>query len=101
MWDYAPNYLALGQNGSLEAVVLMGAAALDYGQLHGDWDWFNRLLAFIVQDNLVVLNQAQIHAITAACDQAGAANLVRLRYADYDRDSSQYVRGPGPGRPGE
>ena len=23
LWDYAPNYLALGQNGSLEAVVLM------------------------------------------------------------------------------
>ena len=45
----------------------------------------------MVRDNLVVLNQAQIHAITAACDQAGAANLVRLRYADYDRDSSQYV----------
>ena len=89
-WDYAPNYLAAGQMGSLEAVVLMLGVALEYARLQGDWDWFNRLLAFILRDNLVVLNQAQIRTITAACDQAGAANLVRLRYADYDRDSSKY-----------
>ena len=96
LWDYAPNYLALGQMGSLEAVVLMLTAALDYGRIYGDWDWFNRLLNLMVRDNLVVLNQAQIYAITAACDQGGAANLVRLRYADYDRDSSQYVEASDP-----
>ena len=78
------------QMGSLEALVLMLEVALDYARLQGDWDWFNRLLAFILRDNLVVLNQAQIRTVTAACDQAGAANLVRLRYADYDRDSSNY-----------
>ena len=89
-WDYAPNYLMNQQMGSLEALVLMLEVALDYARLQGDWDWFNRLLAFILRDNLVVLNQAQIRTVTAACDQAGAANLVRLRYADYDRDSSNY-----------
>ncbi|MFI5331429.1 MAG: hypothetical protein ACHQ2F_10430 [Desulfobaccales bacterium] len=89
-WDYAPNYLMNQQMGSLEALVLMLEVALTYARLQGDWDWFNRLLAFILRDNLVVLNQAQIRTITAACDQAGAANLVRLRYADYDRDSSNY-----------
>ena len=89
-WDYAPNYIMNQQMGSLEALVLMLEVALAYAGLRGDWDWFNRLLAFILRDNLVVLNQAQIRTITAACDQAGAANLVRLRYADYDRDSSDY-----------
>ena len=55
MWSYAPNYLAMGQMGSLEAVVLMLGGALEHGKLQGDWDWFNRLLAFMVRDNLVVL----------------------------------------------
>jgi hypothetical protein len=90
MWDYAPNYLAAGQMGTLEAVVLMLGVALEYSKLQGDWDWFNRLLAFILRDNLVVLSPAQLCTVTAACDQAGAANLVRLRYADYNRDSSKY-----------
>ncbi|MCX5890970.1 MAG: hypothetical protein NTY36_16220 [Deltaproteobacteria bacterium] len=90
MWSYAPNYLAMAQMGSLEAVVLMLGGALEHGKIQGDWDWFNRLLAFMVRDNLVVLSPAQIRTVTAACDQAGAANLVRLRYADYDQDSSKY-----------
>jgi len=90
MWSYAPNYLAMAQMGSLEAVVLMLHGALEHGKLQGDWEWFNRLLAFMVRDNLVVLSPAQIRTVTAACDQAGAVNLVRLRYADYDRDSSNY-----------
>ncbi len=89
-WEYAPNYIMNQEMGSLEALVLMLEVALAYARLQGDWDWFNRLLAFILRDNLVVLNQAQIRTVTAACDQAGAANLVRLRYADYDRDSSNY-----------
>jgi hypothetical protein len=89
-WDYAPHYLALGQMGSLEAVVLMLGGALEYARTQGDWDWFNRLLAFIIRDNLVALSPAQIRTLTAALEAAGAANLVRLRYADYDRDSSKY-----------
>ncbi len=96
LWDYAPHYLAAGQMTTLEAVVLMLGGALEYGKLHGDWDWFNRLLAFMVADNLVVLEQSQLRRLTAACDQAGAANLVRLRYADHDRDAGKYceVRDP-------
>lgn len=90
LWDYAPHYLALGQMTTLEAVVLMLAGALEYGKLHGDWDWFNRLLAFMVADNLAALSQSQLRRVSAACDQAGAANLVRLRYADYDQDTSKY-----------
>jgi hypothetical protein len=89
-WDYAPHYLAMSQVATLEAVVLMLAGALEYGKLHGDWDWFNRLLAFMVTDNLVALSQSQLRSVSAACDQAGAANLVRLRYAGYDQDSSKY-----------
>ncbi len=89
-WTQAPNYIMNQEMGSMEALVLMLEVALDSARLQGDWDWFNRLLAFILRDNLVVLNQAQIRTVTAACDQAGAANLVRLRYADYDRDSSNY-----------
>jgi len=90
LWDYAPHYLTASQMGTLEAVVLMLGAALEYGKLQGDWDWFNRLLSFILRDNLTVLTQAQIRRLTAACAQAGRANLVRLRYADYDRDSGKY-----------
>jgi hypothetical protein len=90
LWDYAPHYLATGQMGTLEAVVLMLGAALEYGKAGGGWDWFNRLLSFIVRDNLVALTPAQIRAVTAYYDQVGAANLVRLRFADYDRDSSKY-----------
>jgi hypothetical protein len=90
MWRYSPNYLAMGQMGSLEAVVLMLAGALELGKLRGEWDWFNRLLAFIIRDNLAVLAPEHLKTVTAACDQTGAANLVRLRYADYDQDSSKY-----------
>lgn len=90
LWDYAPNYLAAGQMGSLEALVQMLAGALEYGKLRADWEWFNRLISFILRDNLVVLSPMQIRSVTAAFDEAGAANLVRLRYADYDADSGKY-----------
>lgn len=89
-WEYAPNYIMSQEMGSMEALALMLEVALDYARLQDDWDWFDRLLAFVLRDNLVVLSQAQIRTITAACDQAGAANLVQLRYANFDRDSSNY-----------
>jgi hypothetical protein len=91
LWDYAPNYLAMRQMGSLEAVVLMAGAALEYALAQGDWTWFQRLLRFILLDNLAVLSPSQIKTLTAACDQAGLKNLVRLRYADYDRDNARYA----------
>jgi hypothetical protein len=91
VWDYAPHYLFLSQMGSLEAVVLMAGAALEYGQAFGDWTWFERLLRFILVDTLGVLRASQIAAISASYELAGVNNLVRVRYADYDQDNSKYA----------
>jgi hypothetical protein len=77
--------------GSLEAVVLMAGAALDYGKLSGDWTWFDRLLRFVLTDNLMRLSPAQIRDLALSYDLAGLKNRVRLRFADYDRDNSKYA----------
>ncbi len=90
-WEYAPHYLCLRQMGSLEAVVSMAAAAVEYAVAGGDWTWFKRLLNFILSDDLVVLTASQIKSLTVAYDQAGLKNLVRVRYADYDRDDRKYA----------
>ncbi len=91
VWDYAPYYLSMRQMGSLEGVALMLGAALEYGKAQGDWVWFQRLLRFILVDNLLALAPSQIRSLTLAYDQAGVKNLVRLRYADYDRDNAKYA----------
>ena len=91
VWDYTPHYLTLSQMGTLEGVVMMLAAALEYGQARGDWAWFERLLAFVLLDQLVVLGPSQIRSLTLAYDQAGVKNLVRVRYADYDQDPGKYI----------
>jgi hypothetical protein len=91
VWDYVPHYLCLAQMGSLEGVVLMLGAALEYAKLQGDWTWFQRLLRFIILDNLVELAPGQIRSLTMSYDLEGIKNLVRLRYADYDQDNSQYA----------
>ena len=38
----------MSQMGSLEAVVSMLGAALEYAKGTGDWTWFQRLLHFIL-----------------------------------------------------
>jgi hypothetical protein len=90
-WANAPHYLTMAQMGTLEGVVLMLGAALEYAKIHGDWTWWQKLLDFIILDNLVVLGPSQIRALTAASDQAGLRNVVRVRYADYDRDNRKYA----------
>jgi hypothetical protein len=91
LWENAPNYLAMRQMGSLEGVVLMLGAALEYAKIHGDWAWWQKLLDLIVVDNLAALAPAQIRSLTAAYEQTGLKNVVRLRYADYDQDNSKYA----------
>jgi hypothetical protein len=91
VWEYAPHYVFMRQMGSLEAVVLMAGAALDYGKLSGDWTWFDRLLRFVLTDNLMRLSPAQIRDLALSYDLAGLKNRVRLRFADYDRDNSKYA----------
>jgi hypothetical protein len=90
-WGNAPHYLTMAQMGTLEGVVLMLGAALEYAKIHKDWTWWRRLLDFIVRDQLVVVGPDQIRSLTAAYDQAGPKNLVRVRYADYDRDNRKYA----------
>ena len=91
IWDYAPHYLALAQMGSLEGVVCMLGGALEYAKRQGDWVWFQRLLKFILVDNLVALAPEQLRSLTLSYDLEGVKNLVRLRYGDYDRYNSQYA----------
>jgi hypothetical protein len=91
VWDNAPNYLAMSQMGTLEAVVAMAGAALEYGKGTGDWTWWQNLLDFILQDHLVTLNPAQIRSLTLAYEQHGPKNLVKVLYANYDQDNTKYA----------
>ncbi len=91
VWDYAPNYLAMRQVGTLEAVVAMLGAALEYAKAKGDWTWWQRLLDFILRDNLTALAPSQVRSLTTAYQPAGVKNLVRVFYADYDRDNRHYT----------
>lgn len=91
VWDNAPNYLAMRQMGTLEAVVAMAGAALEHGKGTGNWTWWQNLLDFIVQDHLVGLNASQIRSLTLAYEQTGLKNLVRVLYANYDQDNTKYA----------
>ncbi|MGA9754216.1 MAG: hypothetical protein WBV23_03650 [Desulfobaccales bacterium] len=91
VWEYVPNYLAMSQMGTLEAVVAMLGAALEHGKATGEWTWWQTLLDFILLDNLVGLSSSQIRALTLAYEQTGSKNLVRVLYADYDTDNDKYA----------
>ncbi len=91
IWEYVPNYLAMSQLGTLEAVVAMLGAALEYGKATGEWTWWQRLLDFVLADHLVGLSPAQLRSLTLTYEQAGLKNLVRVLYADYDQDNDKYA----------
>jgi hypothetical protein len=91
VWDYAPNYMFMRQMGTLEAVVVMLGAALEYGKGDGEWTWWQRLLDFVLLDNLVGLSPSQIRSLTLAYEETGPKNLVRVLYADYDQDNTKYA----------
>jgi hypothetical protein len=90
IWDYAPHYVFSREMGSLEALVLMAGAALHYAKACGDWSWFDRLVRFVLTDRLVLLDSAQIRSLTTSHHLAEGKNVVRLYFADYDRDNSKY-----------
>jgi len=90
IWEYAPNYVFVERMGSTEALVLMLGAALAHGQGTGDWAWFEQLWRFMLTDNLVSLDASRIQSLSAGYQLAGAKNLVRVYYADYDQDNSRY-----------
>jgi hypothetical protein len=91
VWDNAPNYLAMRQMGTLEAVVAMAGAALEHGKASGDWSWWQSLQDFILQDHLVRLSASQIRSLTLAYEQSGSKNLVQVLYANYDQDNTKYA----------
>lgn len=91
VWDYAPHYLFSRQMGSLEAVVLMAGVALEWARQSGDWEWFDRLVGFMLTDNRVALHPSQISRLCLSQSAAGLKNVVRLRYADFDQDPEKYV----------
>ena len=91
VWEYAPNYLAMSQMGTLEAVAAMLGAALEYGKATAEWTWWQRLLDFVLVDHLVGLSLSQMRSLTLAYEQTGPKNLVRVLYADYDQDNDKYA----------
>ena len=91
VWEYVPNYLIMSQLGTLEAVAAMLGAALEYGKATAEWTWWQRLLDFVLLDNLVGLSPAQIRSLTLSYEQTGPKNLVRVLYADYDQDNDKYA----------
>ena len=91
IWEYAPNYLAMRQMGTLEAVTAMLGAALEYGKATGEWTWWQRLLDFVLVDHRVDLSASQIRFLSLAYEETGPKNLVRVLYADYDQDNDKYA----------
>jgi hypothetical protein len=81
----------LRQMGSLEGLTLMLLAALDYAKRSGNWVWFDKLLAFVLLENLAVLAASSVKGLTTSYNLRDLKNLVRAMYADYDRDNSKYA----------
>jgi len=91
VWEYAPHYVFTREMGSLEAVVLMAGVAQEWGRYSGDWSWFDRLVGFILRDHRVALGPERISRLSLTRSAAGVKNVVRLRFADFDRNPAQYV----------
>jgi hypothetical protein len=90
LWDYAPHYLFMREMGSLEALVLMAGAALTHGKASGDWSWFDTLVRFVLADHRLPLRASQLRSLTASHQLAEGKNVVRVFFADYDRDNGKY-----------
>jgi hypothetical protein len=91
IWDYVPDYLMLRQLGSLEGLVVMLNAALDYARRSGSWVWFDKLLAYVLLENLAILAASSIRSLTTSYELRDLKNLVRVMYGDYDQDNSKYA----------
>ncbi|MCL6620466.1 MAG: phage tail protein [Syntrophobacterales bacterium] len=91
IWDYAPNYIMAREMGSLEGVVLMLEVALDWARVSGNWGWYETLKGFILADHRTTLGPHQISRLTFSRSAAGVRNLIRLRFADFDRNPASYV----------
>ncbi|RJR38675.1 MAG: hypothetical protein C4567_12400 [Deltaproteobacteria bacterium] len=91
VWEYVPHYLMLRQLGSMEGLTLMLYAALDYAKQSGSWVWFDKMLKFVLLENLAILAASSVKSITTSYELRDLKNLVRVRYGDYDRDNSKYA----------
>ncbi len=91
IWDYAPHYLFMKEMGSMEGVVLMMHAAIDWALYNGSWYWFNSLLEFMIRIGQASLSDRQIYSINSNYVASKIATVVNLSYGDYRRDNSLYV----------
>ena len=89
-WSQAPNYMMNREYGSTEALVLMMEAALDYAAHTGDWTWFDKLLNFILADNLTTMQASSVESISAGLDASLLANKIRVLFGDFMRDKAYY-----------
>jgi hypothetical protein len=90
IWDYAPNYMFMKEMGSMEGVVLMLHAALDWALYSGSYAWFNRLLEFMIRAGRATLAENQIYHINSNYMTTQVANRVNLSYGDYRRDNTLF-----------
>jgi hypothetical protein len=90
IWDYAPNYIFMKEMGSMEGVVLMMHAALDWALYSGSYSWFNTLLEFMIRLGQATLSENQIYHINSNFMTTQVATKVNLTYGDYRRDNTLF-----------
>ena len=91
IWDYAPDYLFMKEMGSMEGVVLMMHAALDWALYSGSYHWFNVLLEFMIRLGQATLGEQQIYKVNSNFTTTQVATKVNLSYGDYRRDNTLFV----------
>lgn len=91
IWDYAPHYLFMKEMGSMEGVVLMMHAAIDWALYNGSWYWFNTLLEFMIRLSGATLTERQIYSINSNYLMSNLATTINLTYGDYQRQKNLFV----------
>ncbi len=91
IWDYAPHYLFMKEMGSMEGVVLMMHAAIDWALYDGNWYWFQTLLEFMVRLSGLTLTEQQIYSLGLSYLTTSVANRVNVTYGNFKQDNSRYV----------
>ncbi|MGQ9919855.1 MAG: LamG-like jellyroll fold domain-containing protein [Desulfobacca sp.] len=91
IWDYAPHYLFMKEMGSMEGVVLMMQAAIDWAKYSGSWSWFEQLLGFMVKISVATLDEQQIFSLNTSYLTSPVATRVSVTYGDYRRNQTLFV----------
>lgn len=91
LWDYAPHYLFLKEMGSMEGLVLMLHVATDWAKYTGSWQWFETLLAFMVQQTGAALGEDQVYGLSSHYLTSQMANRIGVTFGDFRRQPEHYI----------